>query len=105
MALQRLKLDPSNYDAELLIGHVKDLQSHLLPHLQAEEDTITRETLAIHFTEKEIRDLMKRIEKHAMQFDPTLDLALIWFSLSPKERQLHFFDCGKFPLVSSPCPL
>ena len=91
---------PGSYQADKLTGQMQSLQALLLPHLKAEEETVTRELLAAHFSEREVRDMHARIDKMAMRNDPTLDLALIWFSIGREERQRTFLDAGKMPFVS-----
>jgi hemerythrin superfamily protein len=92
---------PSSYNADELTSRMRSLQSLLLPHMKAEEETITTEFLAAHFSEREVRAMHARIDEMAMRNDPTLDLALIWFSIGTEERQRTFLDAGKMPFVVS----
>ena len=100
LSSQLFRSDPSSYNAEKLTSEMQSLQTQLLPHLKAEEETVTKEFLAAHFSEQEVWDMHARIGKLAKHNDLTLDIPLVWYNIGPEDRQRTFLDAGKMPFVS-----
>jgi len=78
-------------------GTIKKISELLLPHLQAEEDTVTIELLNSNMKKEEIQELHDKIKKSAQKGpDSKMMIGLIIYSLDDNERNT-FYSNNQMP--------
>ncbi|KAI8804782.1 hypothetical protein BJ742DRAFT_822419 [Cladochytrium replicatum] len=84
---------PSAYDHASLTKTITSIQIFLLPHLKAEEDLCTPESIRERFSNREIKIISNEVERAAMASgDPRYVMPLILFNLDDDDRRAWFTE-------------